>query len=268
MQHEHAWRRSRLACALVATAAAFAGFAGTAVAADPPEQPTCPSSISGTGSYTLVGSKVFDETGGSGLVFSLECDYGPSAHPSYGGGSVRIYWAVRGYHTRTDGDPGIDGCGRASFKSHSVSDQYWAYAESTGNIANGYNVADPTAGKNGQDALVAQASSFAEPCQAADARPTVQAITSSGHAPRIKLHFRVADDNGAARVVIVIRNAAGRNLRVLGPTRFLNVSKTTRWWLRWNVPRGWHGAYEFCVQAEDRAGNKSVIDCAPLNIYR
>jgi hypothetical protein len=93
----------------------------------------------------------------------------------------------------------------------------------------------------------------------------VRALPSSGfRGSVVKLRYRVADNSGSTReIVTVYRGRTARVKRV--STRFGPTGKT--YFVRWRSPRGGVG-WRFCVQAFDRAGNKSAVSCARIRLKR
>ncbi len=99
--------------------------------------------------------------------------------------------------------------------------------------------------------------------------PRIQAITSYG--PRtaaIRLGFHVSDNSGEARVFYGVYTPDGKRLLARGATGFGKVSWRARRWISFKPPKGMVGTYQFCVVALDRAGVRSALSCATLDIRR
>jgi subtilisin family serine protease len=97
------------------------------------------------------------------------------------------------------------------------------------------------------------------------AAPTAKALASTGRPGRIvKLRSRIADDSGEFRVATTVK----RNGRVVATMQkgFVKAAGQTTIVIGWKVPSAAKGAYQHCVQAIDRAGNKSAVTCARIRL--
>jgi hypothetical protein len=95
--------------------------------------------------------------------------------------------------------------------------------------------------------------------------PRARALSSSGRVNRVvRLKYRVSDNSGKTREKItVFRNRVKvRTIRTGMSTSTAGVT----YWVGFRP--GSTDGYRFCVQAWDRAGNRSRLDCAGLRITR
>jgi hypothetical protein len=102
-------------------------------------------------------------------------------------------------------------------------------------------------------------------------RPSVRALVSTGiRGAAVKLRYRVSDNSRATReLVTVYRGKSSRVKRIA--TRFgLTGAAGKVYFVRWKSPRSRvrQGLWRFCVQAFDRAGNRSKVSCARIKLRR
>ena len=95
--------------------------------------------------------------------------------------------------------------------------------------------------------------------------PTVRALRSTGRAGAVvRLRFQVFDDASARtrEVVRVLRRDGSRVATIR--TRFTPSRRGATYHVTWRSPKSLVGRLRFCVEAVDRAGNRSAPSCAPL----
>jgi hypothetical protein len=96
-------------------------------------------------------------------------------------------------------------------------------------------------------------------------RPLVHALRSFGRRGRIaRLRYTVYDNSGITREAVVVFR--GRRAIAGGVTDFGPARRGRVYFVRYRVPRKSPRKLTFCVQSEDRAGNRSRVSCAPLLI--
>jgi subtilisin family serine protease len=97
------------------------------------------------------------------------------------------------------------------------------------------------------------------------AAPTATALASIGRRGRtVQLRSTVMDDSGELRIGVTVK----RNGRTVATLRkgFFAAARPTTMAIGWKVPASAKGAYQHCVQAFDRAGNKSAVSCARIRL--
>jgi subtilisin family serine protease len=95
--------------------------------------------------------------------------------------------------------------------------------------------------------------------------PTATALASIGRpGGTVQLRSRIADESGELRVAVTVK----LNGRVVATLRkgFMKAARPTTIAIGWKAPAQAKGAYRHCVQAFDRAGNKSAVSCARIRL--
>jgi hypothetical protein len=96
--------------------------------------------------------------------------------------------------------------------------------------------------------------------------PRVHALAATGgFGKQIGLRFTVADDSGTARILLTVR-APGVVLRRMQPPTYLPAAAEFPLTATWRAPATARRGLHFCVQAVDRAGNRSRRSCAPIRL--
>jgi hypothetical protein len=103
---------------------------------------------------------------------------------------------------------------------------------------------------------------------AIDVRPPVaRAVAATARAGAVvALRYAVTDDSGVARVTLTL--TLGKRRAAVAPTTtaFAAVRKGVTYRTVWHSPAGARGKLTYCVQAQDRAGNRSAKSCALLTL--
>ena len=125
------------------------------------------------------------------------------------------------------------------------------------------------AGPAGKDNLygagIVSVSGSAGPVIRDTVRPRAKAIASKGkRGKQLKLFSQASDDSGVVRITETVKKGA-RNVTTIR-TGYTRTKPNTTYFLLWKPPPRLVGALQHCVQAFDRAGNKSASSCAKLTI--
>ena len=95
--------------------------------------------------------------------------------------------------------------------------------------------------------------------------PHAQALPASGlHGRPLKLRFRISDDSGQAREQLTVLQGRRRVWMKTLPLHTVTAARAES--AVWPVSRSAAGAFRFCVQAWDAAGNASRLSCAPITV--
>jgi hypothetical protein len=96
-------------------------------------------------------------------------------------------------------------------------------------------------------------------------RPHIHALKSKGRqGDRARLKYTVWDDSSITRTALVV--FVGKQAVAAGSTRYGRVRRGVVYAAIWRVPRKKLQKVKFCVQATDRAGNRSKVSCAKVVI--
>ncbi|MFN2467700.1 MAG: S8 family serine peptidase [Gaiellaceae bacterium] len=125
------------------------------------------------------------------------------------------------------------------------------------------------AGPAGKDNLygagIVSVSGSAGPVIRDTVRPRAKAIASRGRrGKQLKLFSQASDDSGVVRITETVKKGARRVTTIR--TGYTRTKPNTTYFLLWKPPPTLVGALQHCVQAFDRAGNRSASSCAKLTI--
>jgi hypothetical protein len=101
-------------------------------------------------------------------------------------------------------------------------------------------------------------------------RPTARAFAATGRrGTTIRLRYRVFDNRGFTRELVTVYRGKTQRVRRIATRYAATGARGKVYFVRWKAPRRVGArSWRFCVQAFDRAGNKSRASCAGIKLRR
>jgi hypothetical protein len=188
-------------------------------------------------------------------VYAPDCFNGTSAATPVVAGAAALY-------------VGATGAGNAQTKSYLTGTAF--VDRGPAGMDNVYGVGElilPSINPTPQPPQPPQPPVVRPPAAVDSVRPTVRALVSSGLRGRqVKLRYRVFDNSRTTRELVTVYRGKTRRVKRIG-TEFGSTGPRGKiYFVRWRAPRRGVGGgfWRFCVQAFDRAGNKSKLSCARI----